>query len=48
VQALVTNRRAVTYAEVDAPQGHDASHGSPALPRLARAWFDRIAQELSK
>jgi homoserine O-acetyltransferase len=49
VQALVTNRRAVTYAEVDAPQGHDAFlMDHPHYHGLARAWFDRIAQELSK
>ncbi|ODU97103.1 MAG: homoserine O-acetyltransferase [Thiomonas sp. SCN 64-16] len=49
VQALVTNRRAVTYAEVDAPQGHDAFlMDHPHYHGVVRAWFDRIAQELSK
>ncbi|OYV34373.1 MAG: homoserine O-acetyltransferase [Thiomonas sp. 20-64-5] len=48
VQALVTNRRAVTYAEVDAPQGHDAFlMDHPHYHGVVRAWFDRIAQELA-
>jgi homoserine O-acetyltransferase len=44
VQALLDNRRDVSYAEIDAPHGHDAFlmddrryHG------VIRAWMDRIA-----
>jgi homoserine O-acetyltransferase/O-succinyltransferase len=47
VQALVNNRRRVSYAEIDAPHGHDAFllddaryHGT------LRAYFARIAQEV--
>ena len=46
VQALITNRRPVTYAEVDAPQGHDAFlMDHPHYHGVVRAWFDRIAKE---
>lgn len=48
VQALLANHHPVTYAEIDAPQGHDAfllDH--PHYHGLVRAWFDRIARELS-
>ena len=46
VKALVDNRIAVSYAEIDAPHGHDAFlldderyHG------VLRAYFDRVAGE---
>ncbi len=46
VQALITNRRAVSYAEVDAPQGHDAFlMDHPHYHGVVRAWFERIARE---
>jgi homoserine O-acetyltransferase len=47
VRALLDNRRAVTYAEIDAPHGHDAFLlEDPRYLALVRAWFERIAQEL--
>jgi homoserine O-acetyltransferase len=48
VKALVDNRREVSYAEIDAPHGHDAFllddlryHG------LLRAYFERVAGEVA-
>jgi homoserine O-acetyltransferase len=48
VKALLDNRRPVTYAEIDAPHGHDAFllddqryHG------LVRAYFENIHADLS-
>jgi len=43
VEALLANERRVTYAEIDAPHGHDAfllDH--PQYMALMRAWFERI------
>ena len=47
VKALLDNQRDVSYAEIDAPHGHDAFllddtryHG------VVRAYFDAIAQEV--
>jgi homoserine O-acetyltransferase/O-succinyltransferase len=46
VEALVANRRSVTYAEIDAPHGHDAFLlDDPRYHSLVRAWYDRIAAE---
>ncbi len=48
VKALLDNRRSVTYAEVDAPHGHDAFLLDDArYHAVVRAWFGRIAQELA-
>ncbi|TFY97942.1 homoserine O-succinyltransferase MetX [Ramlibacter rhizophilus] len=46
VKALLENRREVSYAEIDAPHGHDAFLlDDPRYLSLVRAWFDRIASE---
>jgi homoserine O-acetyltransferase len=46
-KALLDNERAVTYAEIDAPHGHDAFLlEDPRYLSLVRAWFDRIATEM--
>jgi homoserine O-acetyltransferase len=43
VQALVCNRRRVTYAEIDAPHGHDAFLlEDPRYMNIVRAWYQRI------
>ena len=43
VQALLENGRAVTYAEIDAPHGHDAFLlDDPRYHAVVRAYFDRI------
>ena len=47
VQALVSNRRTVSYAEIDAPHGHDAFLLDDArYLNLVAAYFDRIEVEL--
>jgi homoserine O-acetyltransferase/O-succinyltransferase len=47
VKALLDNRLAVSYAEIDAPQGHDAFLLDDArYHALLRARFERIAQEI--
>ena len=44
VKALVANRRDVSYAEIDAPHGHDAFLLDDArYMAVVRAYFDRIA-----
>jgi homoserine O-acetyltransferase len=46
VKALLENRRDVTYAEIDAPHGHDAFLlDDPRYHALVAAYFDRIAAE---
>jgi homoserine O-acetyltransferase len=46
VQALVANQRAVSYAEIDAPHGHDAFLLDDArYLSLVRAYFERIDLE---
>jgi homoserine O-acetyltransferase/O-succinyltransferase len=46
VKALLDNSRAVTYAEIDAPHGHDAFLLDDArYHRLVAVYFERIAQE---
>jgi homoserine O-acetyltransferase len=45
-KALLDNRRSCTYAEIDAPHGHDAFLlEDPRYHALVRAWFDRVAKE---
>ena len=45
VKALVDNRRDVSYAEIDAPHGHDAFLlDDPRYHGVVRAYFDRIAR----
>jgi homoserine O-acetyltransferase len=47
VQALVNNRRRVTYAEIDAPHGHDAFLLEDArYVNVVRAYYERIWGEL--
>ena len=44
VQALVANQRQVSYAEIDAPHGHDAFLlEDPRYLSLIRAYFERIS-----
>ena len=44
VKALLDNRRDVSYAEIDAPHGHDAFLlDDPRYHALVRAYFERIA-----
>ncbi|HJV02332.1 MAG TPA: homoserine O-acetyltransferase [Burkholderiaceae bacterium] len=46
VQALVNNQRRVTYAEIDAPHGHDAFLlEDPRYHNVVRAYYDRVARE---
>jgi homoserine O-acetyltransferase len=46
VKALLDNRRDVTYAEIEAPHGHDAFLlDDVRYHRLVAAYFDRIAKE---
>jgi homoserine O-acetyltransferase len=44
VHSLISNQRKVTYAEIDAPHGHDAFLLDDArYMNLVRAYFDRIS-----
>jgi len=46
VKALLDNRRDVSYAEIDAPHGHDAFLlEDPRYLAVVRAYFERIAAE---
>ena len=46
VEALISNRRRVTYAEIDAPHGHDAFLLEDArYMSVVRAYYDRIWEE---
>ena len=48
VKALLDNRGKVTYAEIDAPHGHDAFLlDDERYHRLVAAYFDRIAAEIA-
>ncbi len=48
VKALLDNRRDVTYAEINAPHGHDAFLlEDERYHRLVAAYFDRIERELA-
>ena len=43
VQALVANKRKLSYAEIDAPHGHDAFLlDDSRYMNVVRAYFDRI------
>ncbi len=47
VKALLDNRRDVSYAEIDAPHGHDAFLlDDPRYLAAVRAWFGRIAADI--
>lgn len=47
VQALVNNKRKVTYAEIAAPHGHDAFLlDDPRYMNTVRAYYDRIWREI--
>ncbi|MFT4266766.1 MAG: homoserine O-acetyltransferase [Xenophilus sp.] len=47
VKALLDNRRSVSYAEIDAPHGHDAFLLDDArYLGVVRAWFEGIAGDL--
>jgi homoserine O-acetyltransferase len=47
VQALIENRRRVTYAEIDAPHGHDAFLLEDArYMTVVRSYYERIAREI--
>ncbi|MCW7538846.1 homoserine O-acetyltransferase [Aquabacterium sp. A7-Y] len=47
VKALLDNRRDVSYAEIEAPHGHDAFLlDDPRYHGVLRAYFDRIAKEV--
>jgi homoserine O-acetyltransferase len=49
IKALLDNRRDVTYAEIEAPHGHDAFLLDDArYHRLVAAYFDRISKEIAK
>ena len=47
VKALLDNRLGVSYAEIDAPHGHDAFLLEDArYHALVRAWFERVQESL--
>ncbi len=49
VEALLAQKKSVTYAEIDAPHGHDAFlMDDPRYHHLVAAYFDGIAQECAK
>ena len=49
VRALVNNRRRVTYAEIDAPHGHDAFLlDDVRYMNVVRAYYDKVALELAE
>ncbi len=48
VEALLSEKKPVTYAEIDAPHGHDAFlMADPRYHHLVASYFDRIAREVS-
>ena len=48
VKALVDNRREVSYAEIDAPHGHDEFLlEDPRYHALVRSYYERIATEVA-
>ena len=48
VKALLDNRRDVSYAEIDAPHGHDAFLlDDPRYLSVARSYFQRVAREVA-
>ena len=47
VKALLDHKRAISYAEIDAPHGHDAFLlDDPRYHGLVRAYYERIATEV--
>jgi homoserine O-acetyltransferase/O-succinyltransferase len=49
VQALVNNQRRVTYAEIDAPHGHDAFLLDDArYMSVVRAYYDKVWRQLGE
>jgi len=47
VEALLANGQRVTYAEVDAPHGHDAFLlEDPQYVAVVRSWFERVASRV--
>lgn len=47
VQALLKNKRSVTYAEIDAPHGHDAFLlGDQNYHGVVQGYYDQIAEQL--
>ena len=49
VKALLDNRREVSYAEIDAPHGHDAFLlDDVRYMHVVRAYFDQIARSMSR
>ena len=48
VKALLQNQRQVSYAEIDAPHGHDAFLlNDPRYKNVVRSYFDGVAKELT-
>ncbi len=48
VRALLDNRAQVTYAEIDAPHGHDAFLlDDPRYHKLVAAYFERVHREIA-
>ncbi|RZI43882.1 homoserine O-acetyltransferase [Herbaspirillum sp. HC18] len=48
VQALVKNKSRVTYAEIDAPHGHDAFLlEDPRYMKVVKAYYDRIWRDMN-
>ena len=48
VKALLDNQREVSYAEIDAPHGHDAFLlDDPRYMRVVRSFFDSVCKEVS-
>ena len=49
VQALISNRRQVTYAEIDAPHGHDAFLlEDPRYMNLVRAYYGQVWNDIKE
>jgi len=49
VQALISNRRQVTYAEIDAPHGHDAFLlDDPRYMNMVRAYYGQVWDEIGE
>nr|WP_071658952.1 homoserine O-acetyltransferase [Duganella sp. HH101] len=49
VQALISNRRQVTYAEIDAPHGHDAFLlEDQRYMNLVRAYYEQVWNDINK
>jgi homoserine O-acetyltransferase len=48
VKGLLDNRRDVSYAEIDAPHGHDAFLlDDPRYMKLVRSYFDSVSKEVA-